>query len=86
VNFDALDRAGSAARIRLGSTAVSVQHDGDAAKAGTLTVAYTRGGKVYRAKARSAIMAGGSWTTRHIVRDLPAAQRDAYAQFYRSPR
>ena len=30
-------------------------------------------------------MAGGSWTTRHIVRDLPAAHRDAYAQFYRSP-
>ncbi len=30
-------------------------------------------------------MAGGSWTSRHIVRDLPAAQRDAYAQFYRSP-
>ena len=85
VNFDALDRAGSAARIRLDSTAVSVQHDGDAAKAGTLTVAYARGGKVYRAKARSAIMAGGSWTTRHIVRDLPAAHRDAYAQFYRSP-
>lgn len=85
VNFDALDRAGSAARIRLDSTAVSVQHDGDAAKAGTLTVAYARGGKVYQAKARSAIMAGGSWTTRHIVRDLPAAHRDAYAQFYRSP-
>lgn len=30
-------------------------------------------------------MAGGSWTTRHIVRDLPDAQREAYAQFHRSP-
>ena len=30
-------------------------------------------------------MAGGSWTSKHIVRDLPAAHRDAYAQFYRSP-
>jgi spermidine dehydrogenase len=36
-------------------------------------------------KARSAIMAGGSWTTKHIVRDLPGAQREAYGQFYRSP-
>jgi spermidine dehydrogenase len=30
-------------------------------------------------------MAGGSWTTKHVVRDLPAAHREAYAQFYRSP-
>ena len=30
-------------------------------------------------------MAGGSWTTQHIVRDLPRSHRDAYAQFYRSP-
>src|SRR5512132_237473 len=28
---------------------------------------------------------GGSWTTKHIVRDLPASHREAYAQFYRSP-
>jgi spermidine dehydrogenase len=85
VNFDALDRPGSVARIRLASTVVSVLHDGDPAKADTLTVAYARAGKVHRAKARSVIMAGGSWTTKHIVRDLPSAHRDAYAQFYRSP-
>jgi spermidine dehydrogenase len=30
-------------------------------------------------------MAGGSWTTKHIVRDLPEDRRAAYAQFYRSP-
>ena len=36
-------------------------------------------------KARSVVMAGGSWTTRHIVRDLPEDRKDAYAQFYRSP-
>jgi spermidine dehydrogenase len=30
-------------------------------------------------------MAGGSWTTKHIVKDLPEEQRKAYAQFYRSP-
>src|SRR6202040_231232 len=26
-----------------------------------------------------------SWTTKHIVKDLPEEQRKAYAQFYRSP-
>ncbi len=30
-------------------------------------------------------MAGGGWTTKHVVRDLPQAQQEAYSQFYRSP-
>jgi spermidine dehydrogenase len=85
VKFDALDSAGAPARIRLSSTTISVRHDGDPAKAETLSVAYVRDGKVFRAKARSAVLAGGSWTTKHIVKDLPEPQRKAYAQFYRSP-
>ena len=85
VNFAALDRAGAAARIRLDSTAVWVKHDGDPAKSESVTVAYSRGGKTYRVKARSVVMAGGSWTTRHVVRDLPDDRKEAYAQFHRSP-
>ena len=42
-------------------------------------------GTVFRVKARSAVMAGGSWTTKHIVEDLPGNIAAAYAQFYRSP-
>jgi spermidine dehydrogenase len=30
-------------------------------------------------------MAGGSWTTKHVVSDLDGARRNAYAQFFRSP-
>ena len=30
-------------------------------------------------------MAGGSWTAKHILRDLSQSHRDAYAQFFRSP-
>src|SRR5439155_20596037 len=85
VNFSALDRTGAAARIRLDSTAVWVKHDGDAAKSESVTVAYTRGGKTYRVKARSVVMAGGSWTSRHVVRDLPDDRKESYAQFHRSP-
>ena len=85
VNFAALDRAGIAARIRLDSTAVWVKHDSDPAKSEFVTIAYTRGGKTYRVKARSVVMAGGSWTTKHIVRDLPADRHEAYSQFYRTP-
>ena len=85
VNFAALDRAGAAARIRLDSTAVWLKHDGEPEKSESVTVVYTRGGKTYRVKARSVVMAGGSWTTKHIVRDLPDDRREAYSQFHRSP-
>jgi spermidine dehydrogenase len=85
VNFTALDLPNAPSRIRLDSTAVWVKHDGDPSKSESVTIAYTRGGKTYRVKARSVIMAGGSWTTRRIVRDLPQDRREAYAEFHRSP-
>jgi spermidine dehydrogenase len=85
VQFSALDTAGSKARIRLNTTAIHVQHDGDPAKATSLTIVYSKAGKLYRVKARSAVMAGGCWTTKHIVKDLPDTHRQAYAKFYRSP-
>src|SRR5215831_2213087 len=68
INFDALDRAGAAARIRLDSTAVWVKHDGEPEKSEFVTILYTRGERVSRIRARSVVMAGGSWTTKHIVR------------------
>lgn len=85
VNLAGLDQDGAAARIRLGATVVAVEHEGDAAKAASVSVAYEHSGKLYRVRARSVVMAGGSWTTKHVVRDLPEAQREAYGQFYRSP-
>lgn len=85
VNYSALDAPGANARIRISSTAISVKHDGDAHKANTVTIVYLKAGKLYRLKARSVVMAGGSWTTKHIVKDLPEAHREAYGKFYRSP-
>jgi spermidine dehydrogenase len=85
VNFSALDRAGQPTRIRLNSTVVRVEHAGDPARAPHVVVTYAKGDKLYKLRARSVVMAGGSWTTKHVVADLPAAHREAYAQFYRSP-
>ncbi|HTU51414.1 MAG TPA: NAD(P)-binding protein [Acidobacteriaceae bacterium] len=85
VNFAALDTPQTRSRVRLSSTVVAVEHDGDPTKANFLNITYVKAGKLYRVKARSAVLAGGSWTTKHIVRDLPEAQRNAYGQFYRSP-
>ncbi len=85
IDFHALDRPGQAIRIRLASTAVWVQHEGKPSTSNFVTVAYTRDGKLYRIKARSVVMAGGCWTTKRVIRDLPEAHRQAYDQFYRSP-
>ena len=85
VRLGALDRSGQATRIRGGCTVVSVQHDGPVETAAGVDVLYARKGRLYRVRARSVIMAGGSWTSKHLVRDLPASHRDAYAQFHRSP-
>ncbi len=85
VNFAALDRKSDPVRVRLRSTVVRVEHERESQKSDFVWVTYTRDGKVYRLKARTVVMAGGGWTTKHIVRDLPSAQRDAYGQFYRAP-
>jgi spermidine dehydrogenase len=85
VNFTALDLPDSHARIRLASTVLHVSHEGDPSRANSLQIIYERNGRLFRVRARSAVMAGGSWTTKHIIADLPAAQRAAYAQFFRSP-
>jgi spermidine dehydrogenase len=85
LNFAALDRPGARARMRLDSTAVWIKHNGDPRRSEFVAIAYARDGKVFRVKARSVVMAGGSWTTRHIVKDLADDRVQAYSQFYRSP-
>ena len=85
VNFAALDRPGQSSRIRLHATAIAVRHEGEPQGSRSVRIVYAQDGKLYGIKARSVIMAGGSWTTKHIVKDLPAAHRQAYAQFYRAP-
>jgi spermidine dehydrogenase len=85
VRLAALDRKKQSTRIRLDATVVSVKHQGEPGAARTVEILYTRSDKLYRVLAKTVIMANGSWTTKHVVRDLPAAYRDAYAQFYRAP-
>jgi spermidine dehydrogenase len=80
VRGSALDRRDQPTRIRTGCTVISVQ-DGSTG----VNVLYSHQRKLYRVNARSVIMANGSWTSKHIVRNLPASHREAYAQFHRSP-
>jgi spermidine dehydrogenase len=85
VRFAQLDRRGQPTRIRLSATVVRVEHAGDPASAPHVVITYAKGGRLFKVRARNVVMAGGSWTTKHIVHDLPATHREAYAQFYRSP-
>jgi spermidine dehydrogenase len=85
VHFDALDRARQPTRIRLSATVVRVEHAGDPASAPHVVITYVKGKRLFKVRARSVVMAGGNWTSKHIVRDLPVSHREAYAQFYRSP-
>jgi spermidine dehydrogenase len=80
VNFGALDRPQDPARVRLNSTVVSIAN-----RNGRVEIIYLNDGRYYRVCAQAAIMAGGSWTARHIIADLPATHQEAYAQFHRSP-
>ena len=85
INFAALDRPAQRIRIRLRSTAVRVEHAGEPGKAEFAWVTYSNGGKLYRAKAKTVVMAGGGWMTKHVVRDLNAERRAAYDHFYYAP-
>jgi spermidine dehydrogenase len=85
IQFSALDRSGQSTRLRMRATVISVEHDGSPERASTVSVSYLKGGRLYRVKARTVIMAGGSWTTKHIVSNLSSSHQQAYAQFHRSP-
>jgi len=84
INFSALDRP-QHTRIRLGATAVAVRHEGVPETSKSVNVTYTVGGELKRVRGQAVIVATGGWIARHIVRDMPPAYVDAYAQFHHGP-
>ncbi len=85
VNFAQMDRPENDISIRLGSLAVRVEHNTAPEKSEHVCITYTKGGKIYRLKTRSVVMASGSWVNQKIVRDLPADYKTSYETFFRSP-
>lgn len=85
MNFGAFDRSDLPVRIRLGSTAIGVRHDGDAAKAGSAIVTYVRGGALYKVRAKAVILGSGGWVSRNVVSDLSEVHAAAYHQFHYAP-
>jgi spermidine dehydrogenase len=85
VDFDALDRPDQRVRLRLDSTVVRVEHMGDPNKADFVSVVYSKNGSLYRVKAKTVVMAGGGWITKHVVRDLDETRKNSYEQFSYAP-
>jgi len=80
VAFDELDRDGKPVRIRLRSTAVSVENQTDRVR-----VIYERDGELHQLSAKAVVMASAGNVNRHIIRDLPETYHRAYEAFMHSP-
>ena len=85
VDFAALDVTGSPMRIRLNSTAVRVEHEGDSGQADSVLVTYTQNGQTKRVRAKAVVMATGGWVNRRVVRDLDEKHARAFAQLSHGP-
>jgi len=84
-DYSKLDRASSPLRIRLNSTAVRVKHDGDAASAKEVEVAYVQGGKLQTVRTAHCIMACWHVVIPYICEELPDKQKDALADAAKVP-
>jgi spermidine dehydrogenase len=85
INFGALDRPENDVRLRLACMVVRVEHLGNPEHAEHIQVTYLKNGRLYRVQGRTAIMAGGGWVTKYVVRGLPPTIRDAYESFAQAP-
>jgi spermidine dehydrogenase len=84
-DYSKLDEAKSAVRLRLNSTAVRVEHDGDPKTAKRVRISYVRGGRAYRVQARSCVLACYNMMIPHLCPELPAPQREALALQVKTP-
>ena len=78
-DYSKLDHESSAVRLRLNSTVIKAQHDGDPKTAKQVLVTYIRGGHAYRVKARSCVLACDHAAIPYLCPELPAPQREALA-------
>jgi spermidine dehydrogenase len=85
VDYSLLDRENQQARIRLNSTVVQVEHDGDPRQAREVKLAYVRDGKTYRVRGRACVMACWNMFIPYLVPTLPAAQKEALSYNVKRP-
>jgi spermidine dehydrogenase len=84
-NYDRLDAAGAPVRIRLNSTVVQVRPDRPGEAAGSVDVAYVRGGTLHRVRARAAVLACWHSAIPYLCPELPPQQKAALAYAVKVP-
>jgi spermidine dehydrogenase len=84
-DYSKLDEAKSPVRLRLNSTAVRVEHDGDPKSAKHVRISYVRGGRAYRVRARACVLACYNVVIPHLCPELPTSQREALALQVKRP-
>jgi spermidine dehydrogenase len=84
-DYARLDASGSAVRLRLNSTVVHVEHDGEPQTAKNVHISYVQGGRTYRVRARHCVLACDNAMIPAICPALPAPQREALALQVKTP-
>jgi spermidine dehydrogenase len=85
VDYAMLDRPTNDVRLRLSSTVGRVRHDGSPSRSQAAEVVYLRGGKAYRVKAASVVMACNNAIIPHIAPEVPEPQKVALKNAVRMP-
>jgi spermidine dehydrogenase len=84
-DYSALDRADSDVRLRLDSTVVRVEHDGDPRTAEHVGVTYMRAGRTERVRARRVVLACYNIVVPYLCPELPDAQKEALRSLVKIP-
>ena len=85
LRYDRLDEQGAGVRLRLHSTVVRVEHEGDAESADWVRVSYVRDGKLVRVRARNCLLACWNHVVPYLVPDLPREQKEALGYAVKVP-
>jgi len=82
LDYSQLDQAGSKIRLRLNSTVVHVANQADQQN---VAVSYVNDGNLYQLHGQGAVMACYNRIIRHLIPELPAAQKEALEKCIKRP-
>ena len=78
-DYAKLDQASSPVRLRLNSTVIRVQHQGEPKAAKSVLISYVRDSQTFAVRARDCVLACNNSIIPYLCPELPAAQREALA-------
>ncbi len=85
IDYGKLDRPGSPVRVRLNSTVVRAQHQGEPKTAKEVAVTYVKDGRAYRVTAATVVMACYNSVVPYLCPELPDRQKEALHLSVRKP-